>query len=155
MKFNDELVEVTLTLDTNVYADADVLADTQEIPDAVFERGNSILRSVRLLDNDDQAGALDIVILRSDTSIGTENSSLAISDANADEILTVIPIAAEDYVDLINSQLVTKNETDEGCGVMLAPADDSTSSLYIAAISRDTKTYTAAGIEILLGFEKR
>ena len=150
----DAFVEVTLSLDTSAYASGDLLADTQEIPEAIFENGTAILQSVALTDFDDQGGALDILILGSNTSMGTENAAFAPSDNDADEILSVISIAAADYIDLANSQFVTKNGADVGLGVVLKASSQTDSSLYVAAVSRDTKTYTASGIKLKLGFLK-
>ena len=148
----DNLIEVTLSLTATTYADGDLLADTQEIAKACFENSTCTLQSIRLLDNDDQGGALDILILRSNQDMGTEDDAFAPADTAADEILTAVSFTAGDYVDLANSQLAVKNMADTGMGVKLAPADNTTTSLYIAAVSRDTKTYTTAGIELLLGF---
>ena len=148
----DIIVEVALSLDTGAYADGDLLADTQEIADACFEHSTCTLQSIRLLDISDQGEALDILILRSDTDMGTENSAFAPSDAAAGEILTAVPIAAGDYVDLTNSQMVVKTLGHSGMGVKLAPIDNTKKSLYVAAVSRGTGTYAAAGIELLLGF---
>ena len=147
---SDDLLEVTLSLDVAIYAPGDVLAATQEIPNAFrVSGGQAILQSIVLLDEDDQAGALDLVFLRSDTSIGAENSALNISDAAAEEIITVVPFTSGDYVDLTNSQIAMKATGDYGMGVLLEPT--SHTSLYIAAISRDTKTYTASGIVLKIG----
>lgn len=144
-------LEVTLTLDTSPYAAGDVLAATQEIASALREGGEvAILGSLTLLDIDDQAGALDILILRSDAPMGAaENAPLNITDANAAEILTVVPFAAGDYIDLINSQLATKNISDQGMGAPIYAA--SGTSIWVAAVSRDTKTYTAAGLVLKIG----
>ena len=136
--------EVTLSLDTNAYADGDVLADTQEIASAVrVAAGAGVLHSVAVLDKDDQGEALDIVFLKTDVSLGTENAAVSISDADADEILCIVEVAAGDYVDLINSQLATKSSV--GVGVKAAAA---ATSLFVGAISRGTGTYTAAGITL-------
>ena len=150
----DAFIEITLSLDTNQYDSGDLLADTQELPEAVFENGTAILQSVALLDLDDQGGALDLLILGSDTSMGTENNAFGPSDNDADEILTIVSIEATDYIDLANSQLATKNGADIGLGVVLKASSETDSSLYLAAVSRDTKTYTAAGIKVKLGFLK-
>jgi len=146
----DKIFEVTLSLDTNAYADGDVLAATHDIEE-VFRcpSGYGYLMGLTVLDKDDQAGALDIVFLRSNVSIGTENAAVSVSDANADEIITVVEFAAADYVDLVGSQIAIKNPSDTGMGVLLVP--DGTDSLFVAAISRDTKTYSASGITLKIG----
>jgi len=151
----DDVIEVTLSLDTSQYASGDVLAATQEVASAVrTSGGRATLMSLVVLDKDDQAGALDIVIFRSNAAMGAaENAAVAITDANAAEILTVVEIAAADYVDLANSQIAVRGPSDSGMGVILEPTTGT--SLYIAAISRDTKTYTASGIVVKLGLAGR
>lgn len=132
--------EVTLVIDTAIYASGDVLSSTVAIPDAASENfGTGIIHSVTLLDKDDEAGALDLVFLRTNVSLGTLNAAVSISDTNADEILGVVEIAASDYVDLVNSQIVTK--TNLGIGFR---TEATSQAIYVAAISRDTKTYTTA-----------
>lgn len=140
------VIEVTLSLDTNQYADGDVLAATQEIANAVRGAGTGVIESVVLLDKDDQGAALDLVFLRSNVAIGTENEAVSISDANADEIVGVIEVAAGDYVDLVGSQIVAKNNLG-----LTFQAVASATSLYVAAISRGTGTYTASGVTLKIG----
>lgn len=148
----DQVIEVVLSLNTGAYADGDLLADVQAIDDACLEHSTCTLQSIRLLDISDQGQALDILIVGSNTSMGTENSAFAPSDAAASEILTAVSIAAGDYVDFANSQMATKTLGDKGMGVKLAPTDATLKALYVAAVSRGTGTYAAAGIELLLGF---
>jgi len=149
----DGVYSVTLSLDTSQYASGDVLAATQEIEDVFKTRNQVLLTSLLLLDKDDQAGALDILFLRSDTAIGTENAAFSPTDAIAAEILAVVEIAAADYYDMTNNQIVQKDLGDgAGMGMMLAPAPGAIDyGLYVAAVSRDTKTYTAAGLVLTLG----
>lgn len=147
---SDDVLQLTLSLDTNIYASGDVLADTQELPESFcVSGGQAVLQSIALLDEDDQAGALDLVFLRSNVSIGTENDPLNISDAAAREILSIVRFVAGDYIDLVNSQLAMKATGDYGMGTLLEPTTGT--SLYVAAISRDTKTYTAGGIILKIG----
>ena len=140
-------IEVTLTLDTSVYASGDVLADTQIVTACMrINGGKGIWQSLVLLDWDDQAGALDVLLLRTNVSIGTENAAVSVTDTNADEILGIVEIVAGDYVDLVGSQIVVR----ENIGMVVDAA--TTDDLYVAVISRDTKTYTASGITLKLGF---
>jgi hypothetical protein len=133
-------------LSTDQYASGDVLADTQAITAAVRANGKGAeLVSLVVLDKDDQGEALDILILKTNVSIGTENSAVSVSDANADEIQCVVEIAAGDFVDLVNSQIA---QVSVNC-LLEAPADSD--DLYVAAISRGTGTYTASGITLKLG----
>ena len=144
------VVDVTLSLDTAGCADGDLLADAQEIASAVrVNAGKATLRSIQLLDEDDQGVALDLLFLDAATSLGTENNAADISDANARGILGVVSIASGDYVDLVSCQIANKN--DVGLKLKAAAA---TTSLYVAAITRGgAPTYTASGIRLKLGFD--
>jgi hypothetical protein len=140
--------DVTLTLDTLAYASGDVLADFQEVTGCLrVNDGTAVLQSIVLLDKDDQGGALDLVFANAAGTLGTENAAVSISDADAANILGVVPITASDYVDLVNSKIVILKNV--GLGIVSKSAAD---SIYVGAISRDSKTYTASGITLRLTF---
>jgi len=141
------LIDVTMALDTNVYADGDVLTATAEIPNAVLNNGGAgIIHSLALLDKDDQAGALDIVFMRTNKSLGTVNDPVSISAADAAEILGIVSITAAEYKDLVNSQFVSV-----GIVGLVFEAGAGSTSFFVSMISRDAKTYTAAGLILKLG----
>jgi hypothetical protein len=139
------MITVTLSLDTNAYAIGDVLAATQEVTGYVAVAGSkSFLQSVTVLDADDQKIAMDLVFLSADVALGTENAAPNISDANADNILGIVRIAASDYIDLGGVACATRT----GLGLsILAPQ-----GLYIAAITGGAPTHSAAGVKVRLGF---
>lgn len=141
--------DLTLSLDTNAYAEGDVLADRQEITN-VLPGGVDcgVIQSVTLLDEDDNGRAIELIFLDSDVTIGTENSAVSITDANARKIVGRLNIAATDYSDLINSQFAQIRNV----GIQFQLASGST-SLWVAAVYRDETgdTYTAAGIRLKLG----
>jgi hypothetical protein len=144
-----KIVEVTLSLDTDAYADEDLLADTQEVANAVrFPGGTALWTSCVVLDKDDQGEDMDIILLRTNVSMGTENSAIAPTDASADEILGIINIDTWD--DLTNSQIgVAAGGTDLPIAV---DAASGSTSLYVAVKSEGAGTYTASGITLKLGF---
>ena len=140
--------EVTLTLDTNQYAGNDVLADTQEVADVFPQNTVGTWQSLTVLDKDDQGVAIDVILLKTEVSIGTENSAVSITDANADEILCSINVATGDYVDMIGCQFANKAKIGH-----VVTTDTTSNSLWVAAVTRGgTPTYTASGITIKLGF---
>lgn len=148
LDLSSDTIKVALSLDTNAYVTGDVLADTQEVAGAMrVPMGTGVWQSLVVLDKDDNGIALDIVLLRSDVSIGTENVAVSVTDADADEILGTVEVAATDYVDLINSQLATK----PNLGIVVSALAGET-SLWVAAIIRGAGTYTVNGITLLLGF---
>jgi hypothetical protein len=137
-------VDVVLSLDDGgAYASGDVLAATQEVASALrVAGGTGHIQTIVVQDDDDQAGALDLIFLDQNTSIGTENS--AISMADNDDILGSVEVVAGDYVDMVNSQHATKTNV----GIMISSA---TTSIWMAAASRDTKSYSTSGITVRLG----
>ena len=143
----DETWDVTLSLDTSAYADGDVLADTQVIGACFRENGGkALLTNVTVFDLDDQAGAMSIVFLKANTSLGSENSAPSISDANLTNVVAVVDVAATDYVDFANSQIADLGNI----GKVIEAASDA-DDLYVGVLSEDAKTYTAAGIKLRIG----
>ncbi len=138
------LVDVVLTMNAAANHANDVLADTQEIADAVRGSGGTgILQSILVQDDDDNGGAIDIVILDTNTTIGTENA--AVSMADNDNILGTVNVLAADFVDMINSQHATKNNL----GIVV---EGKSSSLWVAVVMRDAGTVTASGMTLRFGF---
>ena len=140
------VTDLTLSLETTAYASGDVLAATQELTGAVrVSGGTGVIQSIGLIDDDDQGQALDIVIFDSNVALGTENAAVSIADGDADNILGIVEITGSDYIDLVNSQWAQINNV----GIVVKPTTGT--SLYVAAISRGTGTYTASGITLRLG----
>ena len=145
---NIEVKDVTLVLDTNIYADGDVLAIPQEVTYVFPEVGGKrVLESIVVLDEDDQNIAMDIIFMNATGTLGTINLAVSISDADARKIIGAVNIATTDYFDLINSRLGVKR----GLGLVLQGS--ASDSLWVAAVTRGgTPTHTASGIKLKLGF---
>lgn len=141
------VIPVTLSLDTSAYGDGDLLAATQEIPHFFAQiNGACALHSLVILDEDDQGAAMDIVFLRANEDLGTENGAYALSDAEARSILYVQRVLSGDWYDLGGQRIAQFTNI----GAALRSAADS-ASLYVAAISRGTPTYTASGLKMQIG----
>lgn len=142
-----DVFDLTFTLDTSAYADGDILADTQSIASVFLSTtGTRILESVTVLDEDDQGMGLDILFLDANNSLGTENAAPSISDANARSIIGRVSISSADFYDLGGCRFAQR------AGIGLPLKGNASTTLYVAAISRGTGTYTASGIRIKLGF---
>ncbi len=140
------VVDVVLSMNAAANHANDVLADTQEIASAMrVDGGTGVLHSIVVQDDDDNGGAIDIVILDTNTTIGTENA--AVSMADNDDILGIVSVISGDFVDLINGQ----NATMSNVGIVVKSLAAST-SLYVAVIMRDAGTVTAAGMTLRFGF---
>ncbi len=143
-----DLINVTLSADTGIMASGDVIADTQVITDAMgTDGGRGVLESLVLVDPDDQGAALDLYLLDSNHTVGTENSAPGISDANALTLLGFIPIATGDYKDLGGVRVVCLRNL----GLRLKAVGGSR-DLYIAAVNGSgTPTYPGGSILVRLG----
>lgn len=144
------VLDITPVLDANAYADNDVLFVPIVVPGAFREAGSTrVLQSVVVLDGDDQAIDMDLVFLNATATLGTINSAVSISDADAAKIIGYVRLtAADDANDLINSYVYAKS----GIGQVLKAASGQT-DLYVAGIVRSgTPTFTASGMKIKLGF---
>lgn len=140
---------MTLLADTSIYAAGDVLSDTAILQGVAPAAGGSlVLRSIEVLDEDDQGVALDIVFLDSLVSLGTFNAAPSISDANARSILGIVSVPAANFIDLGGARVATVLNI----GLVLKAAAAS-SDLYVATITRGgTPTYSAAGLKVKFGF---
>ncbi len=139
------VVTVVLSMAAAANHANDVLADTQEIANAVGASGRTgILHSILVQDDDDNGGAIDIVILDENTSIGTENAAVSMADNN--NILGTVSVISADFVDMINSQHATMTNL----GIIVKAK--SGTSLYVAVVMRDAGTVTASGMSLRFGF---
>lgn len=132
----------------NIYAIADVLADTQTIPGALRSTGGySLLVSLGVLDKDNTGMALQVVLLSSDISLGTENSPITLSGVDTQSVLGVVDVYASDWRSLTNCKFANP---------IFQPVmvHSTTSDIYVGLVSNGTGTYTASGIQITFGFER-
>jgi hypothetical protein len=142
------VIDVVPVLDASILANNDVFMVAYEIPQ-VFSKGVARrLKSVVVLDTDDQNVAFDLIFSNATITLGTANDVISISDADAAKIVgSVRMVVATHAYDLINSILFTQG----GLDIIMQPV---TSSLWVSGVVRSgTPTFTAAGMKIKLGFE--
>lgn len=142
------MLNVTLSLDTSIYASGDVLADTQVVTDytSLFgASGAAVLTSLTVIDEDDQKAAFDVYFLDANVTMGTENAAPSITDANARNILGFVSIATADYKDIGGVSIACiKN--------IWLPAN-APLGMWVAVVNGSgTPTYTASGVKLRLGF---
>ncbi len=140
---------VAPVLDVAIYAAGDVLFDTTIMPGIMPLAGGSLeLRSIEVLDENNQGVALDVVFLDSAVSLGAFNVPPALTPVQARSILGIVSVPAANFITLNTARIATV----QNIGLVLqalAAAQD----LYVAAITRGgTPTYTAAGLKLKFGF---
>lgn len=144
------LVDVTLSLNTNIYAANEVLAATQEVADcfrAADEAG--FLESLTVICVDDLSVDFTVYFFDDNVVLGTENELPSISDADAAKVLAKVSVAAADYTDLGGVRIATLGNLRR-----VVRPKVGTTSLYLAVQNgAGTPTLTAAGIILRLGME--
>lgn len=141
------VVEITCSLDTNIYAAGDVLFATQEIANAARSAGGKVmLNSITVIDLDDQGIAFDLVLLTANSSLGAENAAPDIDDTEVLDVAGVVSIVADDYTDLGGARVATVRDI----GLLIEAAAGET-SLWAAGITGGTPTHSAAGLKIRFG----
>ncbi len=146
------LVKITgaqVGVSSAAYATGDVLGDLSPIKIEPVRGvyGTGIIHSVIIQDLSAQSGAIDLVIFDSNPTATTftDNSALDIADADLPKVIGTIRIAATDYVSFSDSVVATVRNI--GLPVMSL----SNANLWIVPVSRDTKTYVADELSIVLG----
>lgn len=141
---------ITMSTTTTVLASADIIADTQQMDGALrVTDGTGVIQSMTVFDPDDNAAfAFDVYIHNTSTSMGTENSGITISDANAAAgILGVVSFATTDAKDLINGRMYHK----ANLGIPVT-AVSGTDDLYFSVVNGSgTPTFAGGSMPIRVG----
>jgi hypothetical protein len=140
---------VTLSADTSAFANGDIIADTQQI-DGFFRHADATgtIRAIQVFDADDQTPySFTIFLHQTTTSMGSENSGITITDANAAAgIIAAVSFTAGDCFDLINGRMYYRSGLD-----IPVVAVSGTDDLYISdVIVTGTPTHTAGGLIVKL-----
>ena len=163
------VIRVSPTLDTGAYADDDVFFNSTAIPNAVFGNGGcSKLIGISILNEDDVAHDIDIVFMQKSTdlanalnvAVGT-GSKWTNALAKAAGVLGVVKIDwSTNSVDMVANLIYHTSSGNHGAAVtsglpMLLQAEDDSTSVFMAAVSRGgTPTTAADDYEIILHLER-
>lgn len=146
----DNVPEVTLALNTAVYADGDLLCQAVEVKAVCVPNYPAFLESVTLLDYDDQGGALTLIFFNANPGdLGVVNDAMAISDAQAEMVLCVVEVASGDYTDLGAQQIAQP----EFYPRKVRPADGG-SSVWLAGKAGAASTYASGKMLVKVGVIK-
>jgi hypothetical protein len=142
--FINRTVTVTPTLDTNAYTANDVLFPTIEL-DFGNQLVSGVIKHASILDTDDQASqTITLYFAGSTFTLGTANSAISISDADAEKLLGTAAVTTS--TDLIGSRF--GQNTDIGL-----PFTVNSGSLFVAASTGGTGTHSASGLKLRVTIE--
>ena len=145
-------LSVTLSTDTSAYANGDIIADTQQVDAALRTDGTGTVRAIQVFDADDQTPySFTIYTHQTSTSLGSENSGITITDANAAAGITgAVNFTAGDCQDLINGRMYYRGGLD-----IPVKAVSGTDDIYVSMVCiTGTPTHTATGIIVKLWIQQ-
>lgn len=144
-----KLTGAQVGVDGAAYGSGDVLGDKCPIKiEAVRSQSDTgIIHSVIVQDLSNQSGAIDIVFFDSNPSSTTftDNAALDINDADLPKVIGIVSVVAADYKSFADNAVATVK------GIALPIKSLSSPNLWIAVVSRDTKTYVADELSIAIG----
>jgi hypothetical protein len=147
-------VDVTLTMTADGNAAGELLADVQTmgvVHNMGAGAGTNVVNLMTMIvrDEDDQATPvdLDFIFFRIGTSIGTESAALNMTDALSRDIVNIVRVEAESFLDLGANKVAVLNNIN----AMMQTSVDGV--VFVAAVVRDTSiTPSASGIRVSFGF---
>ena len=152
------IVRVTPELDTSAYGNNDVFFNATEIPNAVRGNGGcSRLIGITILNEDDVAHDIDIIFMQKETdlanalnvAVGTGSKWTNVL-AKAAGVLGVVKVDwSTNSVDMVANLIYHTSSGNHGAAVtsglpMLLQAEDDSTSVFMAAVSRGGTPTTAA-----------
>jgi hypothetical protein len=142
-----DVITVTPTLDTSIYASGEVLFTTTPIANAVRANdGIAELQSIVIIDKDDQKPEIALKFWSANVTYGAFNGVPSISDSDAANCLGRVNIVAADYDDDGGVSTAFK----DNIGKMLKAASG-TRIIYITGkLTSGTPTHTASGLVLRL-----
>ena len=142
-KMDVDLIDVTLTTVAAAIGNNEVISQSIEIENAVAVSGGSgIIQSVMLLDEDDEAPAIELLFSQVSTAI-TDAASEVIGNSVADLDATFRSFlgatTVSSWSDLVDAQIGVKSNI----GLAIKAASGAT-SIWVHAINRSGGNYTPA-----------
>lgn len=147
-----KLTGAEVGVDGATYGSGDVLGDKCPIEVEMFRSssvgyGTGVIHSVITGDLSKQSGAYDIVVFDSNPTATTftDNAALDIAEVDLPKVIGIINVVAADYASFSDNSV--------GMTVNLGRPIQSIlgGSVWIALVSRDTKTYVADELSISFG----
>ena len=159
------IIRVSPTLDTNAYAEDDVLFVATEIPNAVIGKGGcSKLVAMYVIDKSNTDSDIDFYFSEGSTALGTINATANITDANlvSNNICGVARLDANqatvgdglDNLRIFQVLPLSGSAEDSNPTMLLQAASDKT-SVFVQGVltSATTPTYANGDIQLIFHLE--
>jgi hypothetical protein len=148
-------VEVRPTCHVGSVAAGDLAWNITEVKGVVPTHGGSaLLKSISITDLDDQSESSTVLFFQKGiNSIGTLGSTPSITDAQVVENVFLAAVQAVKPAANLNGDLENSYCGSVGNINIVIDTADGSNSIYIAGLAVATRTYSAEGTIIRLGFE--
>lgn len=113
------------------------------------QTGTGVLQSIVIQDLSKQNGAIDVLFFDDapSSTTFTNNVALTINDADIPKLIGSISLTSSDYASFADNSIATKSNL----GLTLKSRNSVPSKIWVALVSRDTKTYVANEVSIAIG----
>jgi len=130
-------ISQTPTITAGLYSGGDALGGLLTFAQMTNAQGTGIVTSFIVIDEGAQSAALDLVLFDQTFTATADNSAFTVSDADAVNIIGVVPVVAGDYVDMMASDTATVKN------IGLAFKARNTGTIFGQLVTRGTPTYAA------------
>jgi len=144
----ERLIKVTIvpTLDTNPYADDDVLFTATPCNNSIGIPGStSRLHAITIIDKDNTKQAFRLLFFGDNVDVGDISEELTISDEDIDKLTAYFDVDVSDYRTIGGKAIAFFGNLD--IPLNCSPAHRHT---YLAAKCEAVQTHTATGLTIIL-----
>lgn len=133
------------------YGTGDMIGTLQKISDVAMDsKGLAVLRTVLVLDKDNQKAAIDILLFNAEPTLALDNAAFTISDLDLEKLICRISVLGADYTTL---EAAGNAEATKNLEVLL-PTVATKKDIWMAVVSRGTPTYTNNGLKIRMIMER-
>jgi len=146
-------ITVTPTISTGAYAAGDALGGLMSFASAVLgTAGSGAITKVVIIDDDDELAPIDIVFFSTSFTPTADNNPFAPSDADMQNCIGYVDVAATDYASFVNNCVAAKTS---GLRMPFPYKLSAGTALYAQMVIREAHTYTATDdITVKLAVER-
>ena len=142
----DNVVTVECETDVAAHAANDVVCQPVELAGAALPNGCAVVQSIVVIDYDAQGSTLEAVFMSEPLTVGNNNATMAIPDAQAHKILGYATVSTYLALDQ-NSVGVARS-----VGLELKPDPSTSESVWMALRTTGTPTYAGGRLTVHVGF---
>ena len=129
------------TVDLAVHASGDTVSADIEVTDVLPIGGGAFLEMITIRDNSAEGKALDVLIFDGEASgtTFTNNAALDMADLDLDKLVGIVNVPATAYFAFVDNKFAVVKD------ICMPIRVDTSTSLWVALVSRSDHDFVAAG----------